>query len=324
MLLFPRACSTAFLLILGLLTSVAVAADSPEIPKPTKADVSYGDRSRHRLHFWQAESDQPAPVAVFIHGGGWNGGKRINRDLVRALPPLLEAGVSVVSVEYRLIRHGVSDGVFPPVLAPLSDCARAVQFVRSKAEDWNLDPQRLGLFGGSAGACTSLWLAFHDDLADPQSEDPVQRLSTRPTCAAAMRAQTTLDPVQMKEWMPNGFYGGHAFGIIKRGDNRREEGIREFLARRDELLPLINEYSPYSLASSDDPPVYLYYTTKPALGKNTKDPTHSSNYGVKLHEHLQELGVESELVYPGARGVVHKSVVQYLIDRLATPKAAAL
>lgn len=300
---------------------IATASDAAKpklnsLPEPTLSDVSYGDSSRHKLHFWKADSSQTTAVAVHIHGGGWNGGMRLNKTLRAALPSLLEAKISVVSVEYRLIRNGVDEGVKPPVKAPLYDCARALQFVRSRAVEWNLDPARLAVFGGSAGGCTSLWLAFHDDLADPHSADPIAHQSTRPNFAAVLRAQTTLDPKQMKEWMPNGFYGGHAFGIIKPGKENREKGIRAFLARRDELLPLINEYSPYALATSDDPPVYLWYRVKPAMGEGTKDPTHSSNYGVKLHEHLQSLGVQSELVYPGAPDVVHPTVEQYLISKL--------
>lgn len=284
--------------------------------QPTLRDVRYGSHPRHKLHFWKVESQRPTAVAIHIHGGGWNGGQRLNKNLLPALPQLLKANIAVVSVEYRLIRHAVSEGVDPPVKAPLHDCARAVQFVRSKAGEWNLDPERVAVFGGSAGGCTSLWLAFHDDLADPGSDDPIARESTRPNFAAGLRAQTTLDPVQMKAWMPNGFYGGHAFGIIYPGKENRERSIQEFLSRRDELLPKINEYSPYALASKDDPPVYLYYKSKPAMGKNTKDPTHSSNYGVKLHEHLQSLGVESELVYPGAPEVTHASVEEFLISKL--------
>ena len=82
----------------------------------------------------------------------------------------------------------------PPVKAPLDDAARALQFVRSKAMEWNLDKKRIGAAGGSAGACSSLWLAFHDDLADPKSNDPVARESSRLSCAAVTGAQTTLDP----------------------------------------------------------------------------------------------------------------------------------
>src|SRR5918996_937532 len=87
----------------------------------------------------------------------------------------------------------------PPVKACLHDAARALQTIRSKAKEWNLDPKRVGATGGSAGACTSLWLAFHDDLADPKSDDPVARQSSRLTCAAVLGAQVSYDPRWIKE-----------------------------------------------------------------------------------------------------------------------------
>ncbi|MEO2047672.1 MAG: hypothetical protein ABGX16_13990 [Pirellulales bacterium] len=55
----------------------------------------------------------------------------------------------------------------------MHDAARALQLVRSKATEWNIDKQRIGASGGSAGACSSLWLAFHPDMANPASSDPV-------------------------------------------------------------------------------------------------------------------------------------------------------
>lgn len=55
----------------------------------------------------------------------------------------------------------------------------ALQFVRSKAKEWNIDKTRIGAAGESAGDCSSLWLASHDDLADPESEDSVARELTR-------------------------------------------------------------------------------------------------------------------------------------------------
>src|SRR5581483_8975043 len=112
----------------------------------------------------------------------------------------LREGISVVSVEYRFIPEATKDGEVPPVLGPLGDAARALQFVRSKAKEWNIDKTRIGATGGSAGACSSLWLAFHPDMADPKSSDPIAQESTRLTCAAVVGAQTTLDPQQMKEW----------------------------------------------------------------------------------------------------------------------------
>jgi arylsulfatase A-like enzyme/acetyl esterase/lipase len=286
-------------------------------PPPTASNVSYGSHPKQVMHFWktpQATADTPAPLLFFIHGGGWQGGDRMS-GLTGMLPKMLAAGVSVVSTEYRFIKEAMDAGIEPPVQAPLSDAARALQTVRSRAAEWQIDKARIAASGGSAGACSSLWLAFHDDLADPASSDPVARESTRLLAAAVTGAQTTLDPLQMKEWTPNSRYGGHAFGFMRSAD-KRDSQFAEFLAARDRLLPVINQYSPYALVSADDPPIYLQYGAPPALGQEQKDPTHSANFGVKLKERLDQAGVPCELVYPGAPGVQHPSVTDYLLARL--------
>jgi acetyl esterase/lipase len=226
--------------------------------------------------------------------------------------PFLDAGISVVSVNYRYISQ--AQEVVPPVKAPLHDAARALQFVRSKAKEWNIDKARIGASGGSAGACSSLWLAFHPDLADPRSDDPIARESTRLWCAAVSGAQTTLDPKQMREWTPNSTYGGHAFS--KTGEFKKFD---DFVAARERILPWIAEYSPYALVTMDDPPVYLTFNAPPALGQEQKDPTHTANFGVKLQEHCQELGVPCELYYPGAPNPKHTSTDAYLISTLKGP-----
>ena len=290
------------------------------IPAPTLADVSYGSHPKQVLHFWKVEADEPTPLLFFIHGGGWTGGSRTDARFCSLLPHMLKAGISVVSVEYRFIQEATADKVVPPVKACLHDAARALQFVRSNAAAWHIDKTRVALAGGSAGACSSLWLAYHDDMADPTSPDPVARESTRVLCAAVGIPQTTLDPKQMKEWTPNSRYGGHAFGF--KGD--RAKGLSqfdEFLANRDKILPWIAEYSPYALVSADDPPVYLACNTPPALGQEEKDPTHTSNFGVKLQERCKSLNVSCELVYPGAPDVKHATVQDYLIEMLTVPAA---
>jgi len=285
---------------------------NPALPPPTLANVAYGEHPRQVLDFWQAKSDEPTPLVFVIHGGGWQGGDKDRTGRFVQVAKLLGAGISVASINYRFIAQATAAGIEPPVKGPLDDAARALQFVRSKADDWNIDRERIGATGGSAGACSSLWLAFHDDQADPNSDDPVARESTRLWCVAVNGAQTTLDPQQMKEWTPNSRYGGHAFGV---GDNT-PAGFAEFLAKRESLLPWIERYSPYALLTADDPPVYLYYATPPALGQNQGDPTHTSNFGVKLQEKCIELGVECELVYRGAPDIRHATPTDFLIAKL--------
>ncbi len=296
------------------------AAPLPPLPAPTQANVPYGEHERQVLDFYRAKSDKPTPLLFFIHGGGWvNGDKARPGSLVQCL----NAGISVVSINYRLNTQAQQAGIKPPVQWPLKDAARALQFVRSKAKEWNIDKERIAASGGSAGACSSLWLAFHPDMADPQSSDPIARESTRLWCAAVNGAQTTLDPRQMKEWTPNSRYGGHAFGFMPdpKDPKTRDTQFAAFLAARDELLPEINKYSPYAHVSADDPPIYLFYSAPPALGQDQKDPTHTSNFGVKLQERLREVGVPCELVYPGAPDVKHAQTHEYLVDKLKAPSA---
>ena len=212
-----------------------------------------------------------------------------------------------MAINYRYVKQAVTEGVKPPVKAPLHDAARALQFIRSKSKEWNIDKERIGAAGGSAGACSSLWLAFHDDLADPKSDDPVARESSRLWCAAVKGAQTTLDPKQMKQWTPNSKYGGHAFG---------KRNFAQFLADRETITDWIAEYSPYALVSNDDPPVYLIYGAAPAIGKDQKDPTHTSNFGLKLQEHCHAIGVECQLVYPNAPDAKHATPTDFLIETL--------
>jgi acetyl esterase/lipase len=309
--------------LLTLLLAASLHAQTPApAPKPapspkrapTVANVPYGAHERQVLDFYKADSPKPTPLLFFIHGGGWVAG---DKSGVGELQACLNAGISVVSINYRYSWQAQLAGVMPPVQWPLEDAARALQFVRSRALEWNIDKQRIGASGGSAGACSSLYLAFHDDMADPKSSDPIARESTRLWCAAVSGAQTSLDPKQLKEWTPNSRYGGHAFGFMDPNERKtRDTRFAEFLEKRESVLKWIKMYSPYELVSKDDPPVYLFYSSAPAIGQEQKDPTHTANYGVKLQEHCREIGDECELVYPGAPDVKHKSIAEFLIETL--------
>lgn len=306
---FVAACCLAILTVLQSAHAQNPKKNAPvyaaTVPKPTESGVKYGDHEKHVLDFWRAKSDKPTPLVFVIHGGGWMGGSKERLDRFADASALLKNGISVVAINYRLMAH--SRDVVPPVKAPLHDAARALQFVRSKAKDWNIDKDRIGAAGGSAGACSSLWLLYHGDLSDIKSKDPVARESTRLFCAAVNGAQTTLDPKQMKEWTPNSRYGGHAFG---------KKGFEQFFADREEILPWIAEYSPYALVTADDPPAALFYNSAPAIGKKQKDPTHTSNFGVKLQDHCKKTGVKCELICPGFPSEKYKSATDYLISTL--------
>jgi acetyl esterase/lipase len=302
---------TLFLLIgVGLPTTAQEKkAEPPKQPTPTAANVAYGSHERQVLDFWKAKADQPTPLVLYIHGGGWRSGdKKILSG--PAIQQYLDAGISVAAINYRYIQQAVEQKIEPPVKASVGDAARALQFIRSRAGEWNLDKKRVGATGGSAGGCSSLWLALHDDLADPKSADPVARESTRLYCAAVIGAQTSLDPKDLRQWMPNYSYGGHAFGFAK---------FQEFHDERDKVLKWIKEYSPIEHVTSDDPPIFMDYPSQkvpPVLGEKQADPTHSAILGLKLEEKLKEAKVEVVLIYPGREHPKYKNAAQFLIDKL--------
>lgn len=283
--------------------------DPPKQPDKTAANVQYGTHERQLIDFWKAKSDKPTPLVLYIHGGGWRGGDKntLNGTIIQQY---LHAGISVAAINYRYVQNGVELKIEPPVKAPLEDAARALQFIRSKADEWNIDKKKIGATGGSAGACSSLWLAFHDDMADPKSEDKVARESTRLYCAAVNGAQVTLDPKPLREWMPNYGYGAHAFGLAS---------FQELYDKRENVLKWIKEYSPMEHVSKDDPPIYMEYPNPkntPKVGEKQVDPTHSVVMGIKLAEKLKENNIEVILVYPEQKHEKYGNSHQYLLDRL--------
>ena len=277
------------------------AREMPVKPEPTHKNFSYGDHERNVMDIWLAESTRPTPLVVFIHGGGFTGGSKeaIN---ARALQELLNAGISVAAINYRLMSHA-------PLPAAHYDSRRALQFLRSKAEEWNIDRTRVGAFGGSAGAQICMWLAFHDEMADPDSSDPVERESTRLTCVATNGGQTTMDADWWKKWIP-GYEKSHRnfFGTF---------GVQT----QEEYLKKVAEVSALSLISKSDPPIFMGYgmapddpvPTDPQKARGWK--VHHVIFGVKLKEKMDALGIEADLKYPGA-DTNYNSIPQFFIHKL--------
>jgi acetyl esterase/lipase len=247
------------------------------IPEPDVANEAYGPHGRNRFDLWLAEAQEPTPLLVFIHGGGFRGGDKSNLD-ADLLSACLEAGISFAAVNYRLSQMAI----YP---APMHDCARAVQYIRLNAEKWNIDPSRLAATGGSAGAGISQWLGFHEDMADPEAEDPVARQSTRLSCVIARNAQCTYDPRVIREIVPGGAYRHPAliqlFGLPEQWDWDSDEVDAETDA-------LIRDGSPINHLSKGDAPVLVLHMER----QNTPGNIHHSNFGRHLKEAMDRLGIE--------------------------------
>jgi acetyl esterase/lipase len=281
----------------------AKKATAHDRPAPDLANVAYGPHQRNVLDVWKAMSDRPTPLLVFIHGGGFRGGSK------EALPaPLLKgclaAGISVASINYRLS---------PEVSFPVHylDSARAIQFARTKAKEWNIDPQRIAASGGSAGAGTSLWIGFHDDLADPHSDDPVLRQSTRLACMVVSGAQSTYDPRAIKK-----IVGGRA---------HEHPALQGFYGLKDDELDsekahkLYEDAAPITHLSAGDPPVYAFYNEPrgplPADARPGQG-IHHINFGTYLKEKMEALGIECVIRHADEGANEHREGVEFLKKQL--------
>jgi acetyl esterase/lipase len=287
---------------------------APDKPQPDAADIKYGSHERNVLDLWRAKSESPTPLLVFIHGGGFRAGDK-SQLAAALLKGCLDSGISVTSINYRLSQHA-------PFPAPMLDSARAVQFLRSKSKEWNLDPKRIAASGGSAGAGISLWLGFHDDLADPANADPVLRESTRLTCLGVMGAQSSYDPRFIKQ-----IVGGRA---------HEHPALMPFYGLKEDELDspkahkLYEEASAINYVSKDDPPVFLFYNEpKGPLPDDAKpgQGIHHPNFGIALKEKLGPLGIECVLRhqddYRGGRGDLNRELVEFFAKHLRGDKAGS-
>lgn len=265
---------------------------SEKTPLPDQRSVLYGPdwRQTYDLYLPETPYSDPMPLVVYIHGGGWGAFDKQNGQ--GTAKTYTAKGFAVASINYRYISDGETD---PPVGSPMFESARAIQQLRYFAPSLGIDPERVAYIGGSAGGCTSVWLALHDDLAEPDSDDPIARQSTRPYCVHAQQPQTSLDPLQMREWIPSITYGSHAYYHRSERPSDDAEAFDFMLANRDSILDEIAIFNPYAHASAYDPPHYLDFTGQtseiPAL--SSSQATHHPMFGVKLKERFDALGVES-------------------------------
>ncbi len=251
-----------------------------ERPQPDIKNEKYGPHERNVLDLWKAKSDAPAPLVIFIHGGGFRQGSKdqVNPGLIQKC---LENGISVASINYRL----TDTAPFP---AAMHDSARAVQYLRSKAKEFNLDPKKFGATGGSAGAGISMWLAFHDDLADAKSEDPVLRESTRIQAVVSQQGQTSYDPRVIKKVVGGRAHEHPALGPFY--------GLKADEVDSEKAHKLYEEASPIFHLTKDDAPVYLTYSGKDQPSDKPGAGIHSEKFGEYLKPEMEKLGIECKLV----------------------------
>lgn len=253
------------------------------VPAATFENVAYGPHAKQKVDVWRPQGDGPFPAVVYIHGGGWDGGAMVDAILGASLKRLLDRGVAVAAIGYRYLRDVARDGgAQPPVQGCLDDAEAAVKFLQANAGRFRLDTARLALAGGSAGACTALYLGLKDGNA------------LNIAAVAPIIAQTSLDPKEMQAWIPDITYGAHAFGY---------RTFADWLAHRADGLVDIERISPAALARRIDPAraprVFLQYGRPVPPGERAKDPTHSPVFGERFKEICTARGIACDIGYGG-------------------------
>lgn len=276
---------TRWFLLLAAAGSL-IAAEPVKPLTPTHANVPYGPHGSNRLDFWQAAGDGPRPLLIFIHGGGWVGGDK--RQKPATIQAFLDKGISCASINYRLTTEA-------PLPAPVHDAARAVQFLRSMAAEWDINKGHIALTGNSAGACTSMWLLLHDDLADPGATDPISRESTRVCAAAVTAGQTSIDPKVIEGWLgPNVLK--HRMIYMAVGEPTLEGALKNYEQHR----AIYVEFSPYNHLDEKDPPLFMSYDGSMNLpSADAAHGIHHPVHGVKMKERSDLIGHECHLVVRG-------------------------
>ena len=127
---------------------------------------------RPTLTVYMPPTEKATGAAVVICPGGGYGG-HANHEGKPIADWLNSLGVAGIVLKYRL----APDSHHP---AMLQDAARAIRTVRANAKAWKIDPKRVGVLGFSAGGHLASTIATHFDAGDPNSPDPIERVSSRP------------------------------------------------------------------------------------------------------------------------------------------------
>ncbi len=262
---------------------------------PTFENIAYGKHEKQKLDLWLPKNaNAKTPVVIYYHGGAWSSGG-MDRIIAGALPKLLNQGVAVAVAQYRFIQDANDDDIYPPIIAPMQDCVDVANFVIKNADKWNINPDKIALAGGSAGACSALYTSLSGEVKKPI------------IAVSAWLPQTSLNPKQMKEWIPNIKYGAHAF---------RCKNFEQWLKESNSLSKFIDKYSPASALQKADkknlPKFIIQNKSAPQDGVLDKDPTHSPRFGTEFKKLCDKQGAQCELIYNKSTNEMFDALVKFL------------
>ncbi|MBO0880427.1 MAG: alpha/beta hydrolase [Mycobacterium sp.] len=209
----------------------------------------------------QQQSAEPYPVAVWLFGGGWSDGSRTGG--VGYWCSLLAAhGIASASVDYRLS----GDAPFP---AQIHDVKAAIRWVRANAATYGIDPDRIGIWGHSAGGHLAALAALTGELPQLEGNCGTPGVSSRIQAAAIASANTdflALDPADLDHPIFTQFFGGTR-------------------AEREDVIRLA---SPLTHVQPEAPPFLIAH--------GTLDETVPFSQSERLHDALVKVGAPVEFV----------------------------
>jgi hypothetical protein len=249
------------------------------------ADIPYDEFELTTLDFFKPNQNKPSGLLFIIHGGGFINGDKSkyysNDYSTNLINELLARNIAVANINYRFITPNNTEGI----MKPLMDSKRALQFIRHHAKTLNIDKNNIVLYGSSAGAGTSLWLALSDDMADTINNDEVLRESTRVKGAVCTSTQSNYD---LLNWHQNVFADfqnqGFDFNSIKKilSESKVKQyfGVQNIAQINDESIKHYrNKVNMLLLMSNDDPELYVVNKGIP----NTIPTNSSELYHHPLH-----------------------------------------
>ena len=174
------------LVLLAVAMPVDIAQAQRGVPEGAQvhSDLAYVPEGHERQKldlYLPPKSEQPLPTIIWIHGGGWrNGDKRGGPAL-----PLVADGYAVACINYRLSQHAK----FP---AQIEDCKAAIRWLRAHAKEYNLDPDRFGVWGASAGGHLVALVGTSGDVKELAGQTDDEQVSSRVQCVVDFFGPTDL------------------------------------------------------------------------------------------------------------------------------------
>ena len=252
---------------------------------------AYGNHERNKFDIITPKNDSLHGLVIFIHGGGFkHGDKNALYRRVKDIKCFLDNNIAVATINYRFYSNTDSLGV----RVSLDDIQRAIQYLRHNASKFNIDKERVGCYGISAGAGSSLYFAFHDDLAI-EGDSTLLGESTRLRCAGAISTQATYDVFKWKGIVPY----MRLVILFKRKQIYNAAanfyGYPNYKSYKNQIDKDSEDLDMLSMIDHQDPPIYLINLTKGYFPKNDDIVQHHRKHAVVVSKLLSKKKVENYL-----------------------------